>query len=69
MQAGGFGQCRRVKDVAWTFREVLKLKVDVVALFDRDYRSQEEVNRFLAQMKENGIKAFVLERKESEITL
>lgn len=66
LQAGGFGQWRRVKNVAWTFREVLKLKVDVFALFDRDYRSEDEVNRFLTQMNENGIKAFVLGRKEIE---
>ena len=55
-----------MKEVAWTFREVLKLNVDVFALFDRDYRSQEEVDRFLAQMEQNSIKAFVLNRKEIE---
>lgn len=66
LQAGGFGQWRRVKKVAWTFREVLKLEVEIFALFDRDYRSQEEVDRFLAQMQENSIKTHVLFRKELE---
>ncbi len=66
LQSGGFGQWRRVKDVAWTFTEVLKLKIDIFALFDRDYRSKEEVDQFLAQMLENKIKCFVLQRKEIE---
>ena len=42
LQSGGFGQWRRVKEVAWTFREVLKLKVDVfdclIATTDRRRR-------------------------------
>jgi hypothetical protein len=66
LQAGGFGQWRRVKEVAWTFREVLKLKVDIIAIFDRDFRSKEEVEKFLTQMQEHGLRCFVLERKEIE---
>ncbi len=66
LQLGGFGQWRRVKEVAWTFKETLKLDVQIFALFDRDYRSDEEVERFLANMNEQGIKCFVLRRKELE---
>jgi hypothetical protein len=66
LQAGGFGQWRRVKDVAWTFGEVLKLEVSIFALFDRDYRSDEEIERFLSQMQEDNFKCFVLKRKEIE---
>jgi predicted ATPase len=66
LHAGGFGQWRRVKDVAWTFREVLKLEVSIFALFDRDYRSDEEIDRFLGQMKEDNFQCFVLNRKEIE---
>jgi hypothetical protein len=66
LQSGGFGQWRRVKEVAWTFREVLKLEVDLFALFDRDYRSAEEVEAFLSTMRDQGIKCFVLSRKEIE---
>jgi AAA domain, putative AbiEii toxin, Type IV TA system/AAA ATPase domain len=66
LQSGGFGQWRRVKETAWTFREVLKLEVDIFALFDRDYRSQEEVDKFLENMNSRGIKCFVLQRKEIE---
>jgi hypothetical protein len=66
LQSGGFGQWRRVKEVAWTFREVLKLEVDIFAIFDRDYRSNEEVDKFLTHMKEQGIQCFVLQRKEIE---
>ena len=66
LQAGGFSQWRRVKEVAWTFQEVLHLQVAMFAIFDRDYRPTEEIDRFLENMSEEGIQCFVLARKEIE---
>ena len=66
LAAGGFGQWRRVKDVAWTFQTVLKLEVQILGLFDRDYRSKDEIDLFLQNMKAEGLRCFVLERKEIE---
>jgi predicted ATPase len=66
LQAGGFGQWRRVKEVAWTFQEILKLHVEIFAIFDRDYRSNEEVDNFLIGMKSERLACFVLRRKEIE---
>lgn len=66
LQAGGFGQWRRVKEVAWTFQTVLKLQVDIFVVFDKDYRSDEEIVSFLDNMKAEAIKCFVLKRKEIE---
>lgn len=66
LQSGGFTQWRRVKEVAWTFKEVLKIDVDIFALFDRDYRSQEETDKFLLEMTDQGIRCHVLGRKEIE---
>lgn len=66
LQSGGFSQWKRVKEVAWTFKEVLKIDVSIFALFDRDYRSQEETNGFLKEMKDQGIRCHVLQKKEIE---
>ncbi|MCW5705163.1 MAG: hypothetical protein KIT82_21590, partial [Bradyrhizobium sp.] len=37
-----------------------------LALFDRDYRSKVEMDKFLADMQAEGIKCLVFERKEIE---
>jgi predicted ATP-dependent endonuclease of OLD family len=66
LQSGGFSQWRRVKEVAWTFKEVLKLDVTIISIFDRDYRSKEQVDTFLTRMRASSISCFVLERKEIE---
>lgn len=66
LQSGGFGQWRRVKEVAWTFKEVLKIDVGIFALFDRDYRSDDEVENFLNEINGQGIDCYVLKRKEIE---
>ncbi len=66
LQAGGFSQWRRVKDVAWTFKEVLKLQVDMFSIFDRDFRPKEEIDKFLESMEQEGIRCVVLARKEIE---
>lgn len=66
LQSGGFSQWKRVKEVTWTFKNVLKLDIDVFTLFDRDYRSPEEMEKFLSGMNGEGIQCFALERKEIE---
>lgn len=66
LQSGGFSQWRRVKEVAWTFKQVLKIDVEIFALFDRDYRPEEEIDGFLREMVGQGIKCFVLHKKEIE---
>jgi predicted ATP-dependent endonuclease of OLD family len=66
LQSGGFSQWRRVKEVAWTFKEVLKIDVGIFSLFDRDYRSQEEIDKFLKDMEGQGIKCHILHKKGIE---
>jgi hypothetical protein len=66
LQAGGFSQWRRVKEVAWTFNEVLRLHVDMFAIFDSDFRPAEEIEAFLGNMEAEGIQCNVLARKEIE---
>ncbi len=66
MPIGEFSQWKRVEDAVWTFQEILKTQIEVGALFDRDYRCQEEVDSFLEKMRLSVPKSFVLERKDIE---
>ncbi|ADP69994.1 hypothetical protein Rvan_0718 [Rhodomicrobium vannielii ATCC 17100] len=63
---GGFGGWKRVVEVAWTFKNVLKLDVNIFVLFDRDYRHSEEIAQFISTIKNEGIACAVLKRKEIE---
>jgi ABC-type multidrug transport system ATPase subunit len=63
---GGFSQARRVENTAWIFETVLESEIDIAAVFDRDYRCNEEVDAFLEKMRHVAPLTFVLERKELE---
>lgn len=65
-QAGGFTQWTRVKEVNWTLSEIFDMDVKIGALFDRDYRCNEEVKEFQSDMNSSGIHCTVLKRKEIE---
>lgn len=66
LKAGGFGQWRRVKGVEWTLQEVLKMDVNIYSIFDRDYRSDPEVEDFRSKIESEGVRCRVLSRKEIE---
>jgi hypothetical protein len=63
---GGFSQWRRIEDAAWTFETILRSEIRIMALFDRDYRCNEEIEGFLERMRRAVPRCFVLERKEIE---
>lgn len=66
MKADGFSNWNRVTTTAWVFKEFFELDVQVAALFDRDYRSDEEIDEFEADMLKAGAFCFVLPCKEIE---
>jgi hypothetical protein len=66
LETGGFSQWRRVREVAWTFKNILKLNADIFVLFDKDYRAAEEISEFIRGMREEGMKCYVFARKEIE---
>ena len=43
LKTGGFGRWRRVVEVGWTVENLLGMRVKIAALFDSDYRCQEEI--------------------------
>lgn len=66
LQAGGFGQWARVKHVNWTLEKVVGLDVKIGAIFDMDYRCEEEITEFLSDMNSESVRCHVLGRKEIE---
>lgn len=65
-QLGGFSQWRRAESTVWAFKNLLDIEVATICLFDRDFRSLEEVMDFVGFMESNNIECQVLERKEIE---
>ena len=43
LKLGGFSKASRIESVSWTFSEILRSEVKLFGLFDRDYRSEEEL--------------------------
>ena len=66
IQVGGFGQWRRVTEAAWTFRKVLQIDVQILAIFDRDYRDDDEIALMCEQMSSKEVGCVVWGRKEIE---
>lgn len=66
MKTDGFSNWGKVSHTAWVFKEFFELDVQVAALFDRDYRSDEEVLEFEASMKSSNVACYVLPCKEIE---
>jgi hypothetical protein len=65
-KAGGFSEWRKVRDAGWTLTNLFALRPKMAALFDRDYRSDAEVARYLAEFSGTGIHFRILRRKEIE---
>jgi hypothetical protein len=65
-QLGGFSQWRRAETTVWAFKNLLDIEVDTICLFDKDYRSPEEVENFVNYMVDSGLQCVVFKRKEIE---
>lgn len=63
---GGFTQWKRAEATIWAFKNLLDIEVDILCLFDRDYRSDAEINDFIPYMAGKGLDCIVFRRKELE---
>jgi len=66
LQAGGFSQWVRVREVDWALHNIFGLNVRLAAVFDRDFRCTEEIDTFKAELANDNLWVDVLERKEIE---
>jgi len=66
IRLGGFSEWRRAVHAVWAFRQILDLEIEAFCVFDRDYRSEEEIKEFLGNVKDENCICRVLDRKEIE---
>ncbi len=66
LKAGGFGQWRRVNEVGWTLENVFGIKIKIAAIFDSDYRCQDEIDEFKQNFDNPDLLCHCFERKEIE---
>jgi len=62
----GFSQWKRIQSFAWGVENVLGYKLLLAAVFDRDYRSDEEIADTLGILNSNVTFAHIHRRKEVE---
>ena len=63
---GGISRHTRISEVAWTFKAILKTDIAIAAVFDRDFRSDEEIAEFESAAATISKDVRVLARKEIE---
>ena len=66
MRTDGFSNWSRVPSTSWVFNEMFDFEVKVAAIFDRDYRCDEEISKFLSSLKSEMVFCRVLPCKEIE---
>lgn len=69
MRTDGFSNWSRVTTSSWVFENFFGFKIPVAAIFDRDYRSDEEVQEFLDDVNSADTLCKVLPCKEIENVL
>ncbi len=63
---GGFSKWEKISHAQWTFTGVLGENISIAALFDRDYRNVEEINKFEDKLNKKISFVHVLKKKEIE---
>ncbi len=66
MKTEGFGNWTKVSTSAWVFKQFFEFEVKVASLFDRDYRTDAQVQDFINELKGSDVLCFVLPFKEIE---
>jgi AAA domain, putative AbiEii toxin, Type IV TA system len=66
IQLGGFSEWKKAAHAVWAFKNILGIEVESFCLFDRDYRTQRDIEEFLCDAKKDNLICRVLARKEIE---
>ena len=66
IESGGFSSWDKIKGLAWGMKRALDSDLSICAVFDRDFRSDDEIQFLRAEMEKEGVIAHFLCRKEIE---
>ena len=66
LESGGFGSWPKIQALAWGFRKTLGSELSIAAIYDRDYRCDEESNQLKRQLEKEIKFAHFHHRKETE---
>ncbi|WP_320202197.1 ATP-dependent nuclease [Agrobacterium sp. rho-13.3] len=66
LKIGGYEHWQRVDNLTWMFKELFGIDAKIVALFDRDYRCDAQIEDFEGVLSTSGVWCRVLRRKEIE---
>ena len=66
LESGGFGSWSKVEALAWGFRDTLGSELSVAAIYDRDYRCDEETTALKMRLEKEIVFAHFHKRKEVE---
>lgn len=64
--SGGFGSWTKIRGLSWGLRKTLTSDLRITAIFDRDFRSSDEVDSLRAEMQDDDVAAHFHCRKEIE---
>lgn len=62
----GFSNWERASDTKWAFNKILKEDIAISAIYDRDFKCQEEVDDFLKKVRQEVPNTYVFNRHEIE---
>ena len=66
LESGGFDSWSKVQALAWGFRNTIKSELSIAAIYDRDYRSDDESNSLKMSLEEEIKLAHFHQSKEIE---
>lgn len=66
LESGGFHAWEKIKGLSWGFRDALGRDLRIAVVFDRDYRSSEEVSEIADELSSYVDVAHLHDRKELE---
>ena len=66
IESEGFGSWKKIEAAAWAFEKALKGQFKIGVIFDRDYFSNEEIEKVLGKLATHFTPVHIHERKEIE---
>ncbi len=66
LESGGFGSWDKIRGLSWGLKRTMSSEMKIATVFDRDFRSEDEISHLVSQMESEGVLARFHGRKEME---